>query len=576
MWRRSRGMVLLGAVWVLGCQNGLGDDRELANQAAELLSPAAATFTVRAGDPTLGTVTEGKTVEVPAKPPKADIEIAIDTTGSMSPSIAQAKLDATAIVLMVQAQIPNTRFAVVEFRDAGDANEYRLVLPMTAAAAEVQGAINGLSAGGGGDAPEAYNLVFRNSYSDPAVGWRPDSRKFVVVIGDAQPHGNLATQGLAGCGNVTPDPHGLTTSAELAQMNLNVRTLMMILQTGPSTTTSLGCYQSLAAGAFPGGQAVPAAGSLATQIVDLINAAFANVSDLHLEVVAPNPNAAWISFAPAARGPIPAPSTQTFTLSATVPAGTPPGSYSFDIVALADGADVGHQSLTLQVVPKLLTLAPATATRPIGTAHTVVAHVFDVLGPYAGDSVGFSVAGIPAVPMAGSATTNAGGLASFSFTNTPPNPGSDTITASDGPLLATAKVLFVNTPPSCGTVKLGTTALWPPNHKLVSITASGATDGDIGDSATLVIDAVTQDEAINGLGDGDTAPDAVLSTPLSNKVSLRAERSGGGDGRVYRVHYTATDTHGATCSGEATVGVPHDHHSAPVDSAPPSFDSLIP
>jgi hypothetical protein len=92
-----------------------------------------------------------------------------------------------------------------------------------------------------------------------------------------------------------------------------------------------------------------------------------------------------------------------------------------------------------------------------------------------------------------------------------------------------------------------------------------------------VIDAITQDEPVNDLGDGDTSPDGKLTAPPSSKASVRAERSGTGDGRVYRVHYTATDTHGATCSGTATVGVPHDQSgAAPVDSALPSYDSLTP
>jgi hypothetical protein len=37
------------------------------------LTPASATFTLRAGDPTLGVATEtGKTATIPAKPPSAD------------------------------------------------------------------------------------------------------------------------------------------------------------------------------------------------------------------------------------------------------------------------------------------------------------------------------------------------------------------------------------------------------------------------------------------------------------------------------------------------------------------------
>src|SRR5215207_6980738 len=89
----------------------------LATGTSATLSPAAATMTLRAGDAVLGHDTETKTVGVPAVLPRADIEIAIDTTSSMNPSIVQAKADATAIVTGVQAVIADAQFAVVDFRD---------------------------------------------------------------------------------------------------------------------------------------------------------------------------------------------------------------------------------------------------------------------------------------------------------------------------------------------------------------------------------------------------------------------------------------------------------------------------
>src|SRR3954465_13418298 len=79
------------------------------------VSPASATFTLRAGDPVLGVAHETKTVGVPDVPAKADIELAIDTTGSMTPSIEQAKADAAAIVSQLQGAVPDTQFAVVQF-----------------------------------------------------------------------------------------------------------------------------------------------------------------------------------------------------------------------------------------------------------------------------------------------------------------------------------------------------------------------------------------------------------------------------------------------------------------------------
>jgi hypothetical protein len=540
------------------------------------ISPASATFTLRAGDPVLGVALETKTVGVPAVPPKADIELAIDTTGSMDPSIAQAKADALAIVSQVQAQVPDTQFAVVQFKDSGDSPEYALEQAMTSSGAAVQTALNGLSAAGGGDNPEAYNLVFDNADA-AATGWRSGTRKFVVVIGDAEPHG-AGSAGFAGCADTSADPHGLNTATELAGMAAAERTLLMIRQVSDRTTTSLGCYQSLAAAGFSGGQAVDGGGNLATQIVSLVTTAFATVADVHLEVASASPApaaASWIAFSPASVGPVPAPSTQSFDLTATVPAGTPAGSYAFDIEALADGVDIGHQALTLVVAEKQLTLSPASAQNPIGTSHTVTAHVFDVLGPYVGDSVSFAIGSGPDTGMTGSDVTNASGDALYTYTNTPPNPGIDTITATDGALTASATKEWINSPPDCSAVVLDRTELWPPNHKLVTINGSGATDTDVGDSATLVIDGVTQDEPVNGLGDGDTGPDAVLSSPLSSSVQLRSERAGTRNGRVYRVHYTATDTHGATCTGVAKVSVPHDQAHAAVDSYPLSYDSTL-
>jgi hypothetical protein len=123
-----------------------------------------------------------------------------------------------------------------------------------------------------------------------------------------------------------------------------------------------------------------------------------------------------------------------------------------------------------------------------------------------------------------------------------------------------------NPPPDCSAVSTDEAVLWPPNHKMRLVSVSGATDPD-GEAVTTTITGVTQDEAVDGLGDGDTAPDAAVGTS-SNSVYLRAERSGPGDGRVYRIAYTATDEAGGTCSGVVTVGGPHDQSAkgAPVDS----------
>jgi hypothetical protein len=78
----------------------------------------------------------------------------------------------------------------------------------------------------------------------------------------------------------------------------------------------------------------------------------------------------------------------------------------------------------------------------------------------------------------------------------------------------------------------------------------------------ITVTAVTQDEPVNGLGDGDTSPDAVLQC---GAVLVRAERAGIGTGRVYKVAFTAADAGGAVCTGSVTVCVPHDRRDTCVD-----------
>jgi hypothetical protein len=61
--------------------------------------------------------------------------------------------------------------------------------------------------------------------------------------------------------------------------------------------------------------------------------------------------------------------------------------------------------------------------------------------------------------------------------------------------------------------------------------------------------------------------------PDPHTVGLRAERAGTGDGRVYRLAFTATDPAGASCSSQVAVGVPLERNGA-VDSGG-SYDSFV-
>lgn len=131
-----------------------------------------------------------------------------------------------------------------------------------------------------------------------------------------------------------------------------------------------------------------------------------------------------------------------------------------------------------------------------------------------------------------------------------------------------------NQPPDCSKAQPDVTTLWPPNHKLATVSVLGIADPD-GDSVTVSVTKITQDEPVNGLGDGDTSPDGFgVGTP---QAQVRAERSGTGNGRVYAITVKADDGKGGTCSVTVSVGVPHDQGrgSVPIDDGQ-KYDSTLP
>jgi cysteine-rich repeat protein len=112
-----------------------------------------------------------------------------------------------------------------------------------------------------------------------------------------------------------------------------------------------------------------------------------------------------------------------------------------------------------------------------------------------------------------------------------------------------------NLPPDCSAAAPSVSTLWPPNHKMVDVTITGVTDPD-GDQPVVTITAIAQDEPLDASGDGASCPDA--SGVGLGTASLRSERSGQGDGRVYHVVFQAVDRCNAVCTGAVTVCVRHD------------------
>ena len=113
-------------------------------------------------------------------------------------------------------------------------------------------------------------------------------------------------------------------------------------------------------------------------------------------------------------------------------------------------------------------------------------------------------------------------------------------------------VLADTTPPVIASVTTSTASLWPANHKMVTVTVTASTTDDRGPVTTRIL-SVTSNEPDNGLGDGDTSNDSVITGPMS--VNLRAERSGNGNGRIYAITVQAEDGSGNTSTAVVNVTV---------------------
>ncbi len=170
-----------------------------------------------------------------------------------------------------------------------------------------------------------------------------------------------------------------------------------------------------------------------------------------------------------------------------------------------------------------------------------------------------------AVSTSGSVDTETPGIYEIDYTATDGSGLSDT---------ATRTVEVEDTLPPVLTVDTETLILWPPNHEYHSLDLAdmGVTVEDECDETLtiddVVISSVSSDEDENtiGKGDGDTLDDILIDASCQD-VSLRAERQGGGNGRVYTITLSVEDASGNSASADYHVAVPKKPKSTAVMDA---------
>lgn len=381
------GLALRGIVTAIGSgastpvRTGFSSPVTAGTLGSDVLTPAAVTTTLRPGQ----SQAVPDTLTLAALPRRADIVLALDTTGSMGSALTAARTEAADLVTQVRSQIPGARFAVADFQDpdlgtcenptsscvfggtaAGRADHaYQLGQPLTYDTAAVQSALASLTLGFGGDLPESYNRMFREATTSAELGYVEGARRFLVVLGDNRPHDSVQASVLPACANTSPslaDPgrdelagtaDDLRTANSLDALKATGSTLLMVHY---NSAVPLACFQQMAA--RTGGTAASGdSGSLATLIAQQITTAATRINDVAMRVDPPALSS-WVTFgafspAEGVGGFRLAPATLTIPSTVKVPPGTAPGVYELTVTAVADGADRATQTITVTVLPEI-------------------------------------------------------------------------------------------------------------------------------------------------------------------------------------------------------------------------------
>jgi len=122
--------------------------------------------------------------------PRIEVAFVLDATGSMGPWIdaARQKIDAIASDLAAGQPPPDIRFALVTYRDKGDAYVTR-AHDFTRDLGTMRGWLRETKADGGGDTPESVLEGLNAGLVE--LGWTPDdarTMKLLYLVGDAPPH----------------------------------------------------------------------------------------------------------------------------------------------------------------------------------------------------------------------------------------------------------------------------------------------------------------------------------------------------------------------------------------------------
>ena len=303
------------------------------------VTPDTLDATLGANDCIINTVTVQTTA---APPPRLDVVFMIDETGSMLGVINQVQENIVPIADTIRSVTPDTTFALATVADypGPDRDEgiepWSLEQTFTTDVALLDAGLSNLNLLISGDNEEAY---LRGLYEAQFLDWRPDSRRLVILFGDAPAHDpDVGPDGQPG----TADD--LTQGAIERQLNAANITVLTI------SGDAADFFQAISGAT--GGQFFPLSEveQVPEAIQTLLEQTISQINTLNFSDTAPDPG--WLTWDPPAYQAVTPGEARDFTLTLCIPAGTPAADYTFTITAQADGVPQAEIASAVTVLPK--------------------------------------------------------------------------------------------------------------------------------------------------------------------------------------------------------------------------------
>ncbi|WP_181537162.1 Calx-beta domain-containing protein, partial [[Anoxybacillus] calidus] len=289
---------------------------------------------------------------------KLDVVFVIDTTGSMGAEIENAKRRSIDIMNNIRSKVEDAYFGVVSFRDyygsysysgyystygsSGD-KPYYIEQTLTNDISSVSDAIQSLYASGGGDWPESYTRALFEA-SKPSMNWREDSKKIIVLIGDAPTHDmDFAGYNFGG----DPGEDGIANTSddldfETVVQSLRDKKIMVLALQAGSSAEAAATFKGVSIG-FDGlegtnGQyySLASAEDVSSKIIEMVSEEVLNIKELGFYV--PEDFKSWISFSPSTFINVGPRESKTVKVNVHIPPGTLEGTYTIPIEIRGDGS----------------------------------------------------------------------------------------------------------------------------------------------------------------------------------------------------------------------------------------------